>query len=390
MADEGNRFGGGSVGVGTGAPPAPIEDIPDQTPDTDAWPERFDDEGNAVDDVVEADQQIYSDQPSSANKKDQADGALMKKAKQLAGDKLLGDKKALEDDSPEGRERLKAIARKKAREAAKKQIGKRIGNEGIKKGFEKGLSNEAGKLAKEGAQKAAKKAAKKVTEAAGKRIAQAGVQAGVKVGAKATTTAVVDVVGAASGVETFGLGFVLAFLLNIAISLGMDDAMDALSEQMKSANATRHGQTTEALAHQKQSVFYAVRGATKVGMFILMLIGIGMTFSVIGIFVAIPFLIFINIYMILGFGFRWMPLFQGLVWWEIIIILIVDIFAIIIALTFLAAMGWWICDQSGLGGGAVVDVATKVVDWWSGSTYASSVNEMCTSIKGIGGGTTSN
>ncbi len=386
MADEGNRFGGGSVGVGTGAAPAPVEDIPDIDSGADVWPEHFDDAGNAVDDVEEADQQIYSDQPVAAGKEGKASGTLARKAKELAGEKFLGDKKALSDDSPEGRERLKAIARKKAREAAKKQIGKRIGNEGIKKGFEKGLSNEASKLAKEGA----KKAAKKVTEAAGKQLAKAGVQAGTKLGAKAVTTGAVDVVGAATGVETFGLGFVLAFLLNIAISLGMDDAMDALTEQMKSAAAIRHGQFAESRAHEKQSVFYAVRGATKVGMFILMLIGIGMTFSVIGVFVAIPFLIFINIYMLLGFGFRWMPLFQGLVWWEILIILIVDIFAIVIALTFLAAMGWWICDQSGLGGGAVVDVATKVVDWWSGSTYASSVNEMCTSIKGIGGTSVSN
>ncbi len=127
MADEGNRFGGGSVGVGTSAPPAPIEDTPDidsgqeawpenfdddgnQAPAEDVWPENFDDDGNSTGGVEEADKQIYSDAPARRSSQPNKDGVL-EKARQIAARNRKTKEKP--NASPEAEKKTKTAEKKK-------------------------------------------------------------------------------------------------------------------------------------------------------------------------------------------------------------------------------------------------------------------------------------
>ncbi len=287
---------------------------------------------------------------------------LAKRPTQYVGDKLLGDKHAFRGDTPENRERVKELAEKKIKDKASHEIGKRMGDQVAKKAFQEGLSKGSKAVAKEGIEKAGKLAAQAATKATTKAVAGAGAKAAVGVGQTA-----ISGVGAASGAASFGLGLVLSFLLNIAISLFISDAIDAGFE-LKSGNF-------------QKARFLAIRAAMKVGMFILLLVTLVSLISVGAWIIAFPLLIFINIYMVLGLLLKNFAFFQGLVLWEVAIVIMIDFLAFIILATFVAALGWWICDQSGLGGGTVSNVATSVYDWWNGSNYASTINEMCTSIK---------
>ena len=266
----------------------------------------------------------------------------------------MGDKDMFGDDSSKGREKAKKLAREKARKLATDKLGKKIGNEGLKKGFEKGLSKGASSLAKSGAKKAAQGAAK--------GAAKAGTKAATK-----GATAAVDLLGAATGVETFGLGFLLAFLLNIAISLGVNDAVDAVFE-LKSGDF-------------KKAYFLAVRAASKIGIFIYILITLLSVASVAGIFIAVPLLVILNIYMIAGMVFKKNPTLQGMVWWEKIGLIVIDVFAFLILAAFLGALGWYLCTESGLGAGGVqgtaVGAIVSIYDWWNKTNAGSVAEDFC-------------
>lgn len=269
----------------------------------------------------------------------------------------MGDKQMFMGDSEKDRDLAKDKVKQKARDYLSDKIGDKIGDEAIKKGFQKGLSKGAKGLAKEGA----KDAAKTATKAATKGAAQAGSKVAAE-GAIAGAEGAVDVLGAATGFETFGLGFILAILLNIAISLGVSDAVDAAFE-LKDGDF-------------KKAYFLAVRGASKVGMFIVLLLSLVTVFSIGGIIFAIPILLALNIYMLLGFAFKSIPQLQGLVWWEIIIIIVVDVMAFIILMAFLGALGWYLCSGIG-GGGAVTTAITTVYDWWNKSNLGSVADTFC-------------
>ena len=278
-----------------------------------------------------------------------------------------------DDDSPENRERIKKLAEEKAKNIAKDQIGKRVGNQALREGLQTGLDKGAKKVAKEGLEKAGKAVAKKATEEAvkegGKLAAKAAVRGGIEAGKEAIAAA-----GAASGAATFGLGLILSFLLNIAISLGLNDAIDAGFEFEKYLKS----QDKEDF---KKARFLAARGAAKVGMFILLLLWLCAMVSVGGIIITLPLTLYINAYMILGFIFKKNGMLQGLVWWEVAIVVLFDIFSFIIFAAFIGGIAWWICNQSPVApGGAIAHVAASVYDWWTGSNYASTINEMCTSI----------
>jgi hypothetical protein len=273
----------------------------------------------------------------------------------------IGDKNVFKKDSSETREKAKDLATQKAKKLAKDKIGKRITNEGIKKGFETGLEKGAKNVAKEGA----KKAGKKIVEQGGKQL----VKGGARVGAKAATPAlegVVAVGGAATGVETAGIGFLVAFLLEIAISLGVGDAVDGMFE-LGSGNIKK--------------AFLFVRAATKVGMFLPWLLTMGFMVSIGGIIIGIPLLIILNIYMILGKIFKNSALLNGLVWWEIAVIIVMDIFLLIFTLTFILAMGWYLCTTTRLGAGGVQGALAGWVvtayDWWNETSIGTVAAEFC-------------
>ncbi|HEX3099595.1 MAG TPA: hypothetical protein VHQ41_01335 [Patescibacteria group bacterium] len=296
---------------------------------------------------------------------EQAKQNLQKGKDYLNGKNDENSESELHDDSPKGRERLREFQKQKARDFASKKIGQKIGDEGMRAGFEKGLSKSASSLAKD---KITRKATKEVGEKAVKEVAKkAGQQAG-----KAAATAAVDTLGAATGVETFGLGFVLAFLLNIAISLGLNDAFDAY-------DAYKDGD-------EKQARFLAVRAAAKVGMFIYLLITFGFMISIGGIFFAVPLIILLNIYMLAGMFFKSIGVLQGLVWWEIGIVLLIDLFGFLILAAFIGALGYWLCNSSGLGSGgvtgAIAGAVASLYDWWNQSSAGSVAADFCKYVQG--------
>lgn len=292
---------------------------------------------------------------------------------------------------------LKGAARRKTQDIVADKLGSKIGNEGIRKGFESGMRTQGGygKLAKlkgdlskyssvsnyaaDKALQAGKAAGKKAitgaknlaqgakaakgaqTAATAAKTAKAGAAAAK--GLQAATTAA----GAATGVETLGIGFIVAFLLNIAISLGVSDAIDAMFK-LKEGDF-------------KEARFLAIRAGTKVGMFVVLLLSVGLIFSVVGIFLAIPILICLNAYMLLGAAFKKVAIFQGFVWWEKAIIIFLDVMAFIIMLVFILALGWYLCDETGLGSGGVTGAATgavvKVYDWWNKTNVGSVAEDFC-------------
>ncbi len=284
------------------------------------------------------------------------------------GENLVGDKHAFKDDSPENRERVKELAERKIKKEAAEHIGKRIGDEAARKVFQEGLTKGSGAVAKAGAKKATqaagKAAAEAATQAATKAAAQVGTQAAVK-GAQGAITAA----GVGTGAASFGLGFLLSLLLNIAISLGLSDAIDSAFE-LKNGDF-------------KKARFLASRAAAKVGMFVLLLVLLVTIFSVAGLIIALPLLVFVNVYMFIGLFLKNTGAFQGLVWWEMAFVVMLDFMALIILAAFIAGLGWWICDQTGLGTGVLATAATSIYDWWTGSQYTSTINEMCTAINGI-------
>lgn len=299
-------------------------------------------------------EQVAKKSESSAERKRR----LIDRAKRMAGKKL--SKKYLGDtaDTKENRDRVKDVAAHKARKFVKNKVGSKIKNEALKKGFEKGFQKGTKKIAKKGVEKAVEVGAKKASGAA------------VKTGARAA----VDVAGAATGFETFGLGFLLAFLLNIAISLGVSDCVDALFELKK--------------GEYKQALFLVHRACAKVGVFIYLLIALLFMLGIASIFIAVPMLILLHIYYLAGQVFKKVGLLQGLVWWELAILVVIDIIAFLILMAFIASIGYYLCSTTGMssGGvtgavsGAIGSTVATVYDWWNGSNAGSFVTDYCKAI----------
>jgi hypothetical protein len=307
---------------------------------------------------------------SAPDEDDRSD--LMEKAKKnssysksRAGDALakkfgaaVGNEEMFNDDSEAGHKKSKEALADKAREKAKEQIGNRISDEGVKEGFEKGLGKGAKSVAKEGA--------KEGVEAGAKVAAEAGAKVGARVGTEAAVAGLegaVDVAAAATGVETLGIGFLVGFLLNIAISLGVSDAVE-------SGFALKDGDTGHAL-------FLANRAAAKIGVFIYLLVTLIAIVSIGGIFIGVPLLVLLNLYMIAGYAFKKRGLLQGMkVWWMVAIVAVVDIFAFLILVAFLGALGYYLCGQGSVNNTIIGAIAT-IYDWWNKTSAGSVAAEFC-------------
>lgn len=300
----------------------------------------------------------------------------------------------LNNDTPENREQLKARAKELARNEIKNQARKHIKSDGFNKQIENGLGRNAKDILKDAAGFGKKmgntKNVQVLTDGGkavqrGKRLYDEGKNAaklakGAKniataaKGAKNVATAAeglegaIALVGAASGPETLGLGTIAAFLLDVAISLGIEDAVDCLFELKE--------------GHISKAKFHAEKAYMSVQMFVWFLIGIVFSISVTGFIIGVPIMVALTIYALLGIIFPGVGLLQGLSRnWELAILFIVDLFLFIIVLTFVAGVLWYICDQSGLGGGNAAALISKVIDWWNGTQYASMLNEGCQSIR---------
>jgi hypothetical protein len=91
--------------------------------------------------------------------------------------------------------------------------------------------------------------------------------------------------------------------------------------------------------------------------------------TVIGAAFAIPTLIALNLYMLLGMVFKNMAIFQGLVWWEVAGVILLDIVAIILLLSIVSALLWWNCGGDPVGGA----ISGTVIDWLSGTNLCASI-----------------
>lgn len=275
---------------------------------------------------------------------------------------------ALQNNTAKDRQEVKDFAKQKTRDFAKDQIGKRLAESGVKRGLEKGLEKGAGKAIKAGGKKAAKGLAKGTAKGA----ARAGAQVSAKVGTAAAVEGGVAAAGVVTGAASFGLGLVISLLIDIAISLGINDAVDAMFE-LKDGNV-------------KQATFLAIRAGTKIGVFIWFLIAVIFMFSIAGIFISIPILVGLNIYMILGSipAFKSVPQLQGMVLWEKIILIAIDIIAFLILAAFIGGIVYYLCQTSGLGGtgvsGAITGAVASAYDWWYGGSGASFANDICTQV----------
>lgn len=271
---------------------------------------------------------------------------------------------AFKGNSPEQRERAREIAKQKTRDYAKEQIGKRLKG-GVKKGFEKGLEKGTKQALKEGAKKATKQVAKQATKQLAKQGAKVATKTAVQVGTKTAEAAI--------GAGTFGLGFILSFFLDIAISLGVNDAVDAMFELKE--------------GHAKEAKFLAERAAMKVLMFIILLLAVLSALTIVAIFTTtIPALLWLNTYMLVGsFGFTkkvgWL---QGLVGWEKVTIIFLDLIVMFVILIILVSITYGICSSTGLLQGGVMGTISGLVlsgfDWVTGSSIGGFMKTTCSQL----------
>ncbi len=163
--------------------------------------------------------------------------------------------------------------------------------------------------------------------------------------------------------------------------LGLSDAVDCTFELGSAANALRKGDVKGAAEHHKQARFHAEKASMLLLMGFLLIIAVGMTFSILGWIIGIPMLLLMSLYMFAGVVFPTKGYLQGLAKKPMqIFLLLFDLLAIIIFLAFVASIFWYICETSGLGTGFFSNLATKAIDWWNGNEFASTFNEVCTDI----------
>lgn len=275
----------------------------------------------------------------------------------------------LGEDTPENRELLKEEAKERA-----KQFSKRTGQQLERKLASRGgaqLGEAAADLGK-GA-RMAQEARTAATVAKGAKTAATAAK-----GAKAAGTAVkgvqgvVAVAGVAAGPETLGLGTLAAFLLNIAISIGISDAID-MAFELKAGNF-------------QKAKFHAIKAVYLIVMFIMLLVLGILSLTVVGIIVAAIPLLLMNVYAVLGLFFPENPFLQGLSRkWMMALLILLDIFVIIVVLTFLMAVLYGICTLPVIGSligwtGIIGDAINYVDSNFGTGGYLSALNQACASI----------
>lgn len=295
--------------------------------------------------------------------------------------------KTLSDDSPENRERVKEEAKERIRKYTKDKLEDKLGKEAGKY-VGKGVRQMGKEAAKDVGKNIGKNIGKQVGKQVGKEVGKEAVKLGTRAGAQAVAKGaqvgaegIIAGAGVASAPETLGLGLLAAILLEIAMDLGLSDAVDCVFELTASANAARKMDFEAANEHRKQAKWHAQKAYTSIGAFIWLLIGLGMSLSVLGWIIGIPIILLLNVYAALGVAFPKIGWFQGMSrWWEHMILIIFDFILFVVVMTFIAGMFWWICQQSGLGTGLFATIGAKVADWWSGGTYVSTFNDICTQL----------
>ncbi len=308
------------------------------------------------------------------NPSDGGFGGKVKRAMQRAQDSASA-LKALGDDSPENREKVKEEAKERIRKYTKDKLEDKLGKE-------------AGKFVGKGIKQAGKEAVKDVGKNIGKQVGKQVGKEAVRLGAQATARTAAEVATkaaetglTAAGPETLGLGFLAAILLEIAMDLSLGDAIDCMFELGAAAKAAARADMAAANEHRKQAKWHAQKAYMSIAMFIWLIIAVGMSISLLGWIIGLPLMLWINVYMLLGIFFPKIGWFQGLSrWWERAFIIIFDFVVFVIMMGFIAGLFWWICQQSGLGTGLFATIGAKLADWWSGTDFISTFNDVCTQL----------
>jgi hypothetical protein len=224
--------------------------------------------------------------------------------------------------------------------STQKPLGERLGSTTGKLQALGALRSEDGSGAKEQLRQEvrgeAKKALKNVVEKGAQKVTKQATKEVVETGAKVAVKGTVRVAEAAVDIGTAGLGIIINVFVEIALRLGFDDAFDGVA----------------ALAQVPPDITKARKLLVQAGMKVIIglsviLIAIS-CFTIVGIIPALPALIFLHIYWFLGFVFPGSGWFNGFLKWELLVLIIVDVFVFIVFALVAAALLYYACNLSGL------------------------------------------
>lgn len=257
-------------------------------------------------------------------------------------------------DRDEMKKKARDYMKKEGKQEIKKYINDSLGS-GVKKGVKQGAEN----LAKKGAQEVAKAGTKAV------------VKGGTKVGVTAGVEAGVEIAGAAGNFALPVISEILAQLIVIAISLGISDAIDGSIEWVS--------------GHPVKAMHLFIRAATKIVVFVVFVVLAILFFGLFNIFgLAIP-LILVHLYWAMGSipFVKEMAIAQGLVWWEKIVIVLLDLLVIyfVVMATFIALYIY--CNPAFIAGSMTVPVVGGTVGGWIDQATTSS-DSFCKDFQSLG------
>lgn len=244
-----------------------------------------------------------------------------------------------------------------------------LANKGFKYGVNSGIKKGVKSVAKEGIESVAKSGVKTATKEA--------VKIGTKVGAEAAADVAleggVELLGAAGAAETFGISEVLAQLIVIAISLGVSDAIDGTECLLKK--------------EYKKAMHFFIRAATKIILFVVFLVLFIVCTALIPVFGFFIPLALINLYWSIGIipFVNDLAIAQGLVWWEKIIIVVMDVASILfLGITAIVMLYVWCNIGSTIGfgvGGTIGSTIGGVID-----RATTEKGSYCTAFQNLSGG----
>jgi hypothetical protein len=212
-----------------------------------------------------------------------------------------------------------------------------------------------------------KKVAEDLLKSGTRQAAKTATKEGVEVGAKVATRAAITGAEAVADVATAGLGLIITVFVEIALRLGFDDAFDGVA----------------ALAQVPPDITKARKLLVQAGMKVIIglsviLIAIS-CFTVVGIIPALPALIFLHIYWFLGFVFPGSGWFNGFLKWELLLLVLVDVFVFIVFAVAAAALLYYACNVSGLNT-TVGQAAAAAASYVGVSDLAGQLGSICASF----------
>jgi len=288
-------------------------------------------------------------------------GTNKEKAKKLAEEIL----------KEEGKKKLKGRIKKELEDYLKKE-GKRTAGEEVEHLANKGLKMGV----RQASQGTLKAGARGLVGAGAEGTAEAAAAGAAKVGATVAADVAlegVEAVGAAGNAALPVISEILAQLIVIAISLGISDAIDGAECLFK--------------RDFEKMLFFWTRAATKIMVFVLFMVLLIICFALLPIIGVLIPLVLIHIYWGLGAVpfLKEMAIMQGLVWWEKLLIVALDVGALYaIGITVIVGLFIW-CNFGAVTGTGLAGFAGSVIGGAIDSATTSQ-GSYCSAFQGGGSG----